>query len=59
MLDLHPACLTILFIVVGFTQLANTLRSLRVAQLLNEYLEKMTRAVFDGGTVDKFMGDAI
>ena len=63
LLDLHPETrlITILFIdIVGYTQLAQTLRSLRVAQLLNEYLEKMTRAVFDnGGTVDKFMGDAI
>ena len=63
LLDLHPETrlITILFIdIVGYTQLAQTLRSQRVAELLNEYLEKMTRAVFDnGGTVDKFMGDAI
>ena len=63
MLDLRPEprLITILFSdIVGFTQLANTLRSRRVAELLNEYLEAMTRAVFDnGGTVDKFMGDAI
>ena len=62
-LDLRPEprLITILFSdIVGFTQLANTLRSRRVAELLNEYLEAMTRAVFDnGGTVDKFMGDAI
>ncbi|MBR8834685.1 MAG: response regulator [Stigonema ocellatum SAG 48.90 = DSM 106950] len=62
-LDLRPEprLITILFSdIVGFTQLANTLRSRRVAELLNEYLEEMTRAVFEnGGTVDKFMGDAI
>jgi class 3 adenylate cyclase len=62
-LDLRPEprLVTILFSdIVGFTQLANTLRSSGVAELLNEYLESMTRAVFDhGGTVDKFMGDAI
>jgi adenylate cyclase len=57
----EPRLITILFSdIVGFTQLANTLRSRRVAELLNEYLEAMTHAVFDnGGTVDKFMGDAI
>jgi adenylate cyclase len=63
LLDLRPEprLITILFSdIVGFTRLANTLRSRRVAQLLNEYLETMSRAVFDnGGTVDKFMGDAI
>ncbi|MBF2009697.1 MAG: response regulator [Chlorogloeopsis fritschii C42_A2020_084] len=62
-LDLRPEprLITVLFSdIVGFTQLANTLRSRRVAELLNEYLEAMTRAVFDnGGSVDKFMGDAI
>ncbi|MBH8561239.1 response regulator [Nostoc sp. CENA67] len=62
-LDLRPEprLITVLFSdIVGFTQLANTLRSRRVAELLNEYLEVMTTVVFDnGGTVDKFMGDAI
>jgi adenylate cyclase len=62
-LDLRPEprMITVLFSdIVGFTQLSNTLRSRRVAELLNEYLSAMTRAVFDnGGTVDKFMGDAI
>jgi adenylate cyclase len=62
-LDLRPEprLITILFSdIVGFTQLANTLRSRRVAELLNEYLATMIRAVFDnGGTVDKFMGDAL
>ena len=57
----EPRLITVLFSdIVGFTQLANTLRSRRVAELLNQYLEAMTKAVFDnGGTVDKFMGDAI
>jgi GAF domain-containing protein/class 3 adenylate cyclase/ActR/RegA family two-component response regulator len=62
-LDLRPEprLITVLFSdIVGFTQLSNTLRSRRVAELLNEYLEAMTKTVFDnGGTVDKFMGDAI
>jgi class 3 adenylate cyclase len=52
---------TVLFSdIVGFTQLSNTLRSRKVAEVLNEYLETMTKVVFqNGGTVDKFMGDAI
>ncbi|MEM9450392.1 MAG: response regulator [Cyanobacteria bacterium P01_E01_bin.6] len=62
-LDLRPEprLVTILFCdIVGFTQLSNTLRSRRVAELLNEYLTEMTHAIFNnGGTIDKFMGDAI
>ncbi len=62
-LDLRPEprMVTVLFSdIVGFTQLSNTLRSRKVAELLNEYLAEMTRAIFDnGGTIDKFMGDAI
>jgi signal transduction histidine kinase/class 3 adenylate cyclase/ActR/RegA family two-component response regulator len=60
-LDPEPRLVTILFSdIVGFTRLAGKLRSRRVAQLLNEYLEAMTQAIFEnGGTVDKFMGDAI
>jgi GAF domain-containing protein/class 3 adenylate cyclase/PleD family two-component response regulator len=62
-LDLRPEprLVTVLFSdIVGFTQLSNTLRSRRVAEVLNEYLEIMTKVVFNnGGTVDKFMGDAI
>ncbi|MGE5656904.1 MAG: response regulator [Actinomycetota bacterium] len=62
-LDLRPEprLITILFSdIVGFTSLANTLRSRRVAELLNEYLAQMTRAVFNnGGAVDKFVGDAV
>lgn len=62
-LDLRPEprLVTVLFAdIVGFTQLSNTLRSRRVAELLNEYLHEMTRVIFEnGGTIDKFMGDAI
>ncbi|MGL5063653.1 MAG: response regulator [Microcoleus sp.] len=62
-LDLQPEprLITILFSdIVGFTGLSNTLRSRRIAELLNEYLAAMTRAVFEsGGTVDKFVGDAV
>jgi signal transduction histidine kinase/class 3 adenylate cyclase len=62
-LDLRPEprLIAILFSdIVGFTQLANTVRSRRVAEILNEYLAEMTQAVFDnGGTVDKFVGDAV
>ncbi len=62
-LDLRPEprLVTVLFSdIVGFTQLSNTLRSRRMAEMLNEYLTTMTAAVFDnGGTVDKFIGDAI
>jgi signal transduction histidine kinase/response regulator RpfG family c-di-GMP phosphodiesterase len=62
-LDLRPEprLVTIVFSdIIGFTQLSNTLRSRRVSELLNEYLTEMTHAIFDhGGTVDKFMGDAI
>ncbi|MEO0540193.1 MAG: response regulator [Cyanobacteria bacterium P01_A01_bin.105] len=57
----EPKLVTVLFSdIVGFTQLSNTLRSRRVAELLNEYLEAMTHAIFEaGGVVDKFMGDAV
>jgi len=62
-LDLRPEprMVTVLFSdIVGFTQLSNTLRSRRVAEILNEYLTTMTHVVFEqGGTIDKFMGDAI
>jgi len=62
-LDLQPEprLVTVLFTdLVGFTQLSNTLRSRRVAELLNEYLSAMSEIVFTNlGTVDKFMGDAI
>lgn len=57
----EPRLVTILFSdIVGFTRLSNTLRSRRVSQVLNEYLQAMSNVVFEqGGTVDKFVGDAI
>ncbi|MGC9528269.1 MAG: response regulator [Limnospira sp.] len=62
-LDLRPEpkLITILFSdIVGFTQMSNALQSEGVAELLNEYLAEMTRAVFENeGTVDKFVGDAV
>ena len=62
-LDLNPKprLVTVLFSdIVGFTQMSNILRSRRIAELLNEYLGEMTRAIFaNGGTVDKFVGDAV
>ncbi|MBD0335188.1 MAG: response regulator [Cyanobacteria bacterium Co-bin13] len=62
-LDLQPEprLITILFSdMVGFTQLSNSLGPQRIAELLNEYLDAMTQAIFEyGGTVDKFMGDGV
>ncbi len=62
-LDLRPEprLVTVLFSdIVGFTQMSNSLRARRIAELLNEYLAAMTKAIFsNGGTVDKFVGDAV
>ncbi|MCL2927195.1 MAG: response regulator [Trichodesmium sp. MAG_R01] len=62
-LDFTPETrlVTVLFSdIVGFTRMSNILQSSRIAELLNEYLAEMTRAIFaNGGTVDKFVGDAV
>lgn len=57
----EPRLVTVLFTdIVSFTPLSNALGAKRIAQLLNEYLEAMTDAIFEsGGTVDKFMGDGV
>lgn len=53
--------LTIFFSdIVGFTDLSDTLEPERLAAVINSYLSEMTNIAIEyGGTIDKFIGDAI
>ncbi|HEX3044823.1 MAG TPA: adenylate/guanylate cyclase domain-containing protein, partial [Bacillota bacterium] len=54
--------ITVLFSdIVGFTTISEQLEPVELVRLLNEYLTEMTAIIKDefGGTLDKFIGDAI
>ncbi|MBF0219852.1 MAG: hypothetical protein HQL49_10050, partial [Gammaproteobacteria bacterium] len=46
--------------IVGFTHTTETMESEELTQLLNSYLNEMSKIALEyGGTIDKFIGDAI
>ncbi|MEL6441520.1 MAG: GAF domain-containing protein [Cyanobacteria bacterium J06621_8] len=57
----EPRRITVLFCdLANFTNLSSQINEFVLAEILNEYLEAMTAAVFErGGTVDKFTGDGL
>jgi class 3 adenylate cyclase len=53
-------CTFVLSDLAGFTELVEQVDAERVVQLLNEYLDGMTRiALADEGTLDRIVGDAV
>lgn len=53
----HIACLFV--DIRGFTTMSESLKPEEVVEILNEYLNLTTNAIFqNGGTLDKFVGDA-
>ncbi len=57
----REAVLTVFFSDIrGFTTMSERMAAGDVARILNEYLGAMTEIIFEyGGTLDKFMGDAV
>ncbi len=57
----EPRRITVLFCdLVDFTSLSSQLEAVSLAEILDEYLEALSKAIFDrGGTVDKFIGDGV
>lgn len=53
--------LTVIFTdLAGFTTISEKLAPEQLTELMNEYLDEMTRILFQyGGTLDKYIGDAI
>ncbi|MBM3302488.1 MAG: adenylate/guanylate cyclase domain-containing protein, partial [Deltaproteobacteria bacterium] len=53
--------LSILFVDIrGFSKISETVEEEHLERFLNDFLEAMTRSVFDNhGTVDKFLGDGL
>ncbi|MDD3148910.1 MAG: adenylate/guanylate cyclase domain-containing protein, partial [Candidatus Riflebacteria bacterium] len=53
--------LTVIFTdLAGFTTISEKLAPEQLTELMNEYLDEMTRILFSyGGTLDKYIGDAI
>src|SRR4029453_9141753 len=53
-------CTFVLSDLAGFTELVEQVDAERVVQLLNEYLDCMTRiALAEDGTLDRIVGDAV